>query len=172
MADPRLNSVHLEPPRRQVYRRARELLLQARGQQTVLGEQRQGFNELGGGSHTILDKPQRDAEVETDFCLMEGDLVHPLKVGISTVGRSSENDVVVADAFVSRRHCAILVHHSTLCELYDTASKNGTFLNGHKLAGPTRLRTGDVIRMCDRNYTFFSRHDANAPAACTQTLHE
>ncbi len=172
MMDPRLNSVHLDPPRRQVYRHARDLLLHARGNQTVFVEQHQGFNELGIGSNTVYEKPGREAGVDTDFCLMEGDIVHRLKVGINTVGRSSENDVVVADAFVSRRHCAILVHHSTLCELYDTASKNGTFLNGHKTAGPTRLRTGDVVRMCDRNYIFVSRHDANAPAAYTQTLHE
>ena len=172
IVDPRLNSVHLEPSRRQDYRHARDLLLHARGNQTVFVEQHQGFNELGGGSHTFCDKPVRGAASEADFCLMESESLYPLKVGINTVGRSSENDVVVADAFVSRRHCAILVHHSRHCELYDTASKNGTFLNGHKIAGPTRLHNGDEIRMCDRNYVFVTKHEAAAPVALTQTLHE
>ena len=38
MVDPRLNSVHLEAPRRQEFRRAREVLLNARGWQTLAGE--------------------------------------------------------------------------------------------------------------------------------------
>jgi pSer/pThr/pTyr-binding forkhead associated (FHA) protein len=79
---------------------------------------------------------------------------------------------VVSDAFVSRRHCAILVHHSSVCELYDTASKNGTYLNGNKINGPTRLHTGDEIRMCDRNYIFVNKHDDVAPAAITHTQHD
>jgi FHA domain len=170
--DPRLNSVHLEPPRRQLFRHARELLLQARGNQTVCGEQNHELDPFGGGSHTFIERQGAQAKFEAEYCLLDRDCVYPLKVGINTVGRSSENDVVVADAFVSRRHCAILVHHSTVCELYDTASKNGTFVNGHKISGPTRLRTGDEIRMCDRNYVFVSKHDANAPAALTQTLRE
>src|SRR5260370_8492555 len=103
---------------------------------------------------------------------MDGDCAYALGVGINSAGRWSEKEVGGADALVSRRQCAILVHHSTVCELYDTASKNGTFLNGHKIAGPTRLRSGDEIRMCDRNYVFVSRHDASAPAALTQTLHD
>jgi pSer/pThr/pTyr-binding forkhead associated (FHA) protein len=70
---------------------------------------------------------------------------------------------------VSRRHCAILVHLTTGCELHDTASKNGTFLNGNRLAGPTRLSPGDEIRMCDRHLVFFSADDP-APAAHDQTL--
>jgi hypothetical protein len=170
MADPRLNSVHLDPSRRQLYRHAREMLLQARGNHTVLVEQ-QEENEPGAGSKTLIEK-QAGAAIETDFCLMDRDCVYPLKVGINTVGRSSENDVVVSDAFVSRRHCAILVHHSSVCELYDTASKNGTYLNGNKISGPTRLHTGDEIRMCDRNYIFVNKHDAAAPAAITHTRHE
>ena len=80
---------------------------------------------------------------------MDRDCVYPLKVGINTVGRSSENDVVVGDAFVSRRHCAILVHHSTVCELYDTASKNGTLVNGTEIPTGVQvpLREGDRINL-------------------------
>ena len=40
MADPRLNSVHLEFPRREQFRQARDVLLNARGWQTVLAEQK------------------------------------------------------------------------------------------------------------------------------------
>ncbi len=80
-----------------------------------------------------------------------------MKVGLNTVGRSSDNDVVVSDCFISRRHCAILVHSEDGYELHDTASKNGVFLNGARLACPTSLKSGDTIRICDRQFVFVSR---------------
>ena len=64
------------------------------------------------------------------------------KVGLNTVGRMPDNDVVVQDAYVSRRHCAIVVHTGDRCEVHDIASKNGTYLNGHKISGPTRRPPG------------------------------
>ena len=54
-----------------------------------------------------------------------------------------DNDVVVADPSVSRRHCAVVVHTGQTCEIHDTASKNGTYLNGRRIDGPTRLAGGD-----------------------------
>jgi pSer/pThr/pTyr-binding forkhead associated (FHA) protein len=75
-----------------------------------------------------------------------------------------DNDVVISDGSVSRRHCAILVHTQRGCELHDTASKNGTFLNGKRVMGPTRLSDGDQIRMCDHTVVFKSS-DADPPAA-------
>ena len=38
MGDPRLNSLHLDPARRQDYRRAREALLQSRGVETIYAQ--------------------------------------------------------------------------------------------------------------------------------------
>jgi pSer/pThr/pTyr-binding forkhead associated (FHA) protein len=82
--------------------------------------------------------------------------MYALKPGLNSIGRMPDNDVVVADPSVSRRHCAIVVHLVRGCELHDTASKNGTFLNGKRIHGPTRLAAGDVIKMCDREITFQS----------------
>jgi len=80
--------------------------------------------------------------------------------------------VVVADAFVSRRHCAIVVHAGASCELHDVASKNGTYLNGKKISGPTPLRTGDEIRMCDKNLVFVDRDTGPAEPVNQHTLQE
>ena len=77
------------------------------------------------------------------------------------IGRSPEADVQVPAASVSRRHCAILVHISRGCELHDTASKNGTFLNGNRISGPTRLACGDEIKMCDHTIIFQSSQNAS-----------
>jgi pSer/pThr/pTyr-binding forkhead associated (FHA) protein len=159
MADPRLNSVHLDVPRRQEYRRARQALLQARGQHTLCAEQQHDddsdsatvIHQVPGHEHSVA------APVEMDFWLLDRDYIYPLKVGLNTLGRSPDNDVVVQDSFVSRRHCALLVHLGDGCEVHDTASKNGTYVNGHRLSGPTRLHTGDEIRVCDRQFVFHSR---------------
>jgi pSer/pThr/pTyr-binding forkhead associated (FHA) protein len=76
-------------------------------------------------------------------------LRHPLKIGLNTIGRLPDNDVVVADPHVSRRHCTIVVHADQCCELHDTASKNGILVNGVRISGPTPLKPGDEIRMGD-----------------------
>jgi hypothetical protein len=159
MSDPRLNSVHLEAPRRQEYRRAREALLNARGWQTLAGESQQDSDHRPGEPHTLIPHGEQAAHTEFRFWLQDRDYIYPLKIGLNTVGRAQDNDVVIEDSYVSRRHCAILVHASNYCELHDTASKNGTYLNGRRLAGPTRLNPGDEIRLCDRQLLFLSKEE-------------
>ncbi len=155
MNDPRLNSVHLDFPRREEFRRAREALLESRGMHTLAVEQHQEV--VGGGSHTMVQGPPNRPPTSADHWLMEKEAVYPLKVGVNTIGRLPDNDVVIQGPYVSRRHCAILVHAEDGCELYDVASKNGTYLNGLKLSGPTPLSSGDEIRMCDRQFVFMSK---------------
>ena len=164
MNDPRLNSMHLGADRRELFRFAREQLLDARGSQTC-------YLEAGGpdsGSRTL---PPGQDEKAPDFCLMDTEHVYPLKVGINTVGRAQENDVVLEERYISRRHCAILIHAGTGCELHDMASKNGTFINDQAVSQPTRLRSGDRIRLCDRQLVFYATlEDEDNPKGPTQTL--
>src|SRR5262245_4865161 len=159
MADPRLNSVHLEFPRRQEYRRAREALLNARGWQTLAAENDQAGLAVDE-PNTLIQQGQQRAPEGLKFWLVDKDYIYPLKVGLNTVGRSPDNDVVVHDSYVSRRHCAVLVHAGSHAEVHDTASKNGTYVNGRKIAGPTRLNSGDEIRMCDRQLVFLAKDGA------------
>lgn len=56
-----------------------------------------------------------------------------------TVGRTSNNDVVLDDASVSRFH-AWLEHQDDEWKVADAGSKNGTFLNGQRLK-PKKLST-------------------------------
>jgi hypothetical protein len=150
MSDPRLCSVHLEAlPRRQDYRRAREELLAACGHQTLAADQAP-LDEF-----EALRSDRTDGAVPGGgFCLIDTDGPHTLKVGLNTIGRLPDNDIPVDDGSVSRRHCAIVVHASHFCEVYDTASKNGTFVNGERINGLTALKTGDKIRLCDRQFVF------------------
>jgi pSer/pThr/pTyr-binding forkhead associated (FHA) protein len=171
MSDPRLNSVHLDPPRRAEYRRVREELLRARGTNTQAGEARP--DEPDSDPHTVIQNIGNvAAEVPAglDFWLVDKEYLYPLKVGINTVGRAPENDVVVQDSYISRRHCAILVHTGEVCEVHDTASKNGTYVNGKKIAGPTRLHSGDEIRMCEQRLVFVARSTPPEQGTLTHTL--
>jgi pSer/pThr/pTyr-binding forkhead associated (FHA) protein len=169
MSDPRLNSLHLDSARRQDFRRAKEVLLQSRGNETIYAEQKRQEGSDPGTTfiHNKCSTPPPSLEV----WLADQEFIYPLKVGLNTLGRSADNDVVVEDLYVSRRHCAVLVHHDNTCVLQDTASKNGTYLNGAKISEPTKLRPGDEIRICNRQFVFQSRSGrGESPANPTRTI--
>lgn len=51
-----------------------------------------------------------------------------------TIGRSPDNDIVIYNKLVSRRHAYLLLNHrEKKCSLIDIGSSNGTFLNGTKI---------------------------------------
>jgi hypothetical protein len=154
MDDPRLNSMHLDSPRREEFRRARRTLVEARGVRTLAFEQL----EKDKGDSFAMSHVQRDpVPPDSDYWLMDQEGTYPLRIGINTIGRHPDNDLVIEGPYVSRRHCAILVHAGDGCELHDIASKNGTYVNGLRLCGPTELLSGDKILMCDRQFTFLSK---------------
>ncbi|MFO0876113.1 MAG: FHA domain-containing protein [Gemmataceae bacterium] len=155
MGDPRLNSVHLDPTRRQDFRRARDILLDARGNETIYAERVRETDPEPGT--TFIHNLGNGPPPALDIWLADREFIYPLKVGLNTVGRSADNDVVVEDLYISRRHCAILVHSNAVCILQDVASKNGTYINGARIAGPTALKPGDEIRICNRQFIFQTR---------------
>lgn len=174
MGDPRLNSVHLDPSRRDNFRRARDVLLQDRGNETMYAE-RLRTQEPDIGS-TFIHNVGNGVPPSLELWLSDREFIYPLKIGLNTVGRSADNDVVVEDLYISRRHCAILVHSNLVCILQDIASKNGTYINGARIAGPTPLKPGDEIRICNRQFTFQTRQAqpagpaGAAPQAPTRTI--
>jgi hypothetical protein len=155
MNESHLNSIHLPAPRREEFRAARQALLQACGSQTIMGAK----PEIAGSSPT---NAWEQGVFPTDGCfvLVDRDRVYPLRLGLNTVGRMPDNDVVIHDPYVSRRHCVIVVHAGHGCELHDVASKNGTLLNGQRIQGSARLAPGDQICMCERRLIFQSRGGA------------
>jgi hypothetical protein len=169
MTDPRLNSVHLEPSRREDYRRARARLLQAQGLHTLAGLKVQSSQSGIDSSHTLIPS-SAGPPPDLMFWLMDAEGFYPLRMGVNTIGRAAENDVVLKDDFVSRRHCAVLVHADNRCELHDTASKNGTLLNGQKLNGPVLLKTGDEIRVSGSCLVFVARESPPQAPGSLPTL--
>jgi pSer/pThr/pTyr-binding forkhead associated (FHA) protein len=157
MTDPRLNSVHLDLGRREDFRKARSELLQGCGEKTHQALEAPKPADVAPSSPTALQNLEGRLPHGVDFVLMDQEVVYPLRVGINTVGRMPDNHVVVEDPYVSRRHCAVLIHVGDGGELHDVASKNGTYLNGRRIDHPVVLHTGDEIRMCDRRLIFVAK---------------
>jgi hypothetical protein len=161
--------LHLEgQPRRDQFRAARQALHAACGSQTLAGDLKLVAEDDRLHASTIAVPPGGaipGLAGRFTFYLKDGGNVYPLHLGLNSVGRLPDNDVVIRDECVSRRHCAVVVHHDLRCELHDVASKNGTLLNGKKIPGPTKLQSGDQITLCGRRLTFHIAELTSEPAA-------
>jgi hypothetical protein len=140
-----------------MFRAARQAIQAACGQQTLAGDLRMASDDRLDAP-TLAVPPGGAAppgpKGRFAFYLKDGSNVFPLHFGLNSVGRLPDNDVVIRDECVSRRHCAVVVHHDLRCEIHDVASKNGTLLNGKRIPGPTKLQSGDQITLCGRRLTF------------------
>src|SRR5262245_16103633 len=168
MADPSLNSGHLGfDPRREHFRRAREALLDARGPLTMAGERVYGWAEaVDDWPSLVIPRPDQILPRAKFFLVdRQAGSSYPLRIGLNRIGRLPDNDLVLEEIWVSRRHCAVLVHASGGCELHDTASLNGTFVNGRRVGRPVPLASGDRIRVCEHELLFVSASDYQAGAA-------
>ena len=65
-----------------------------------------------------------------------------------SLGRAIDNDVVLPDTYVSRKHAKISFENG-LYVIEDLGSTNGTFLNGDNIQGKGKqpLKDGDEIRL-------------------------
>jgi hypothetical protein len=80
--------------------------------------------------------------------------------GTCSLGRTDDNDVVLADVLVSRRHALIQKQSREELWLVDLGSRNGTHLNGRRLARPMLLRDQDHIIIGQYRLVF---HQPRAP---------
>jgi pSer/pThr/pTyr-binding forkhead associated (FHA) protein len=166
-----LNSMHLDAPRREKFRMARAAMLNNCGDQTRMAGLDPNDSDERRSLTMIQDAEGRLPE-GIDYGLVENGVVYPLKVGLNTVGRMPDNEVVIEDPYVSRRHCAIVIHAKNGVELHDVASKNGTYLNGSRLSSPTTINPGDEIRMCDRQLIFITKPNGKNFSAYARTLNK
>jgi pilus assembly protein CpaF len=81
------------------------------------------------------------------------------------IGKKSGRNALVLDHIgISREHCAIFKENDAFA-IVDSGSRNGTYLNGRRLAGRETLRDRDVIRVGPFTLTFFEGEPAFAPSA-------
>lgn len=143
MSDPRFNGSHLCVARHDQYDAAVDELVDSRGPLTAVSDPL-----VRQPAHTrivVLPKPVPPGGLYTLVNLDDGRR-HELRVGINAIGRFPENDIVLHETCVSRRHCAVLVHATDGCEVYDTASRNGTWVNRERVAR-VHLTPGDIIML-------------------------
>jgi adenylate cyclase len=78
-----------------------------------------------------------------------------------SLGRAPDNSLMLTDERVSRRHALIHPQGSEGCWLVDLGSRNGTYLNAHRVGLPVRLHDGDRIQIGPFTLVF---HQARAAA--------
>jgi hypothetical protein len=151
MPDPRFNGDHLESPRHELYERARECVFDSCGEQTMTFE-------LAAPPEPppLAVWPTLPPDVPYALLDTAGGHYHPLRIGLTAVGRAGENDIILGGKPISRRHCVLIVHATGGCEVHDTASRNGTRVNGRAI---TRvwLLPGDVLQLCDCRFVLTGR---------------
>jgi hypothetical protein len=79
----------------------------------------------------------------TTFALVDSHRRMPIGEAVVTIGRSLDNDIVLDDERVSRRHAQLRRRYGQYV-LYDLNSTGGTTVNGRP-ADETPLRHGDVL---------------------------
>lgn len=77
------------------------------------------------------------------FLILDGKRHIPLARSVITVGRALDNDLVIEDRRVSRRHAQLRLRGGYYV-LYDTGSSGGTTVNGERIT-ERQLQAGDVI---------------------------
>jgi adenylate cyclase len=74
--------------------------------------------------------------------------------GSCSLGRAESNQVTLRGDTVSRRHAVIQAQGDQEYWLVDFGSRNGSYVNGQRIAQPTRLRDGDTLAIGGFQYVF------------------
>lgn len=72
------------------------------------------------------------------------------------LGRHRNNDIVVKDGFISKKHFQIVKDEDEYF-LEDMGSANGTYLNKEKILDIVKLENGDLIRVSQIQFLFVNR---------------
>lgn len=83
-----------------------------------------------------------------------------------TIGRDLNNEIVINDSEVSRRHARLFLQGNNYV-IEDLGSTNGTAVNGQRLVGPYVLRPGELITFGEQVSLILeaAQMDANATVA-------
>lgn len=68
---------------------------------------------------------------------------------VKKIGTDPENEIQIKGEGIAEFHARISINDRREVYLSDTSSKAGTFINGKKIGGLTRLRKGDQVAIGD-----------------------
>ena len=86
-------------------------------------------------------------------CVGRNPMTVSLLKDVTIIGRSAQADITLADDNSSRQHCQIRKWAGKFI-IEDLQRKNGTFVNGNKIAGEQPLNDGDLISVGDTQIVF------------------
>ena len=108
-------------------------------------------NPADGPSAVLADRPPPAPERPSAVSLpaatgtfRQPTTVRPLPARMVRIGRGGDNDLVVDDLIVSRRHAELRALPDGTYEIVDLGSHNGTFLNGQPVTR-ARIDEGDIV---------------------------
>lgn len=96
--------------------------------------------------------------------------VFPMDKNELTAGRDLNNEIVINDSEISRRHARLFLQGSSYV-IEDLGSTNGTSVNGQRLFGPYILRPGETITFGENTTAVFEAvmlGDATVVSAAAQ----
>jgi len=96
------------------------------------------------------------------LCISGIDIGQEYKItsGTVTIGRGSNNDIVIIDAEVSRRHCKLSVDGDQIV-LDDQGSTNGFTVNNRIHEESISLKNGDKVKIGNTVLQLYSQPDDN-----------
>ena len=78
--------------------------------------------------------------------------LYRLAGSVTRVGRDGDNDIVLSDAKVSRKH-AVIIDTGTSFVITDLHSANGVYVVGHRIGTSVTVNVGDSIRIGTHEFT-------------------
>lgn len=95
-----------------------------------------------------------------------------LSRGRAALGSAADNNIVLADKTISRRHATLEITEDS-CVVADAGSTNGTFVNGQRVTEATPVRNGDELRFGALKFLFQAEGAPSAgagpiPAGCSR----
>ena len=90
---------------------------------------------------------------------------------VKTVGRGPDNNIVINDENVSRKHLQMLQDDNGNVSVVDLGSTNGTYVNGMRITSETRLKPGDTVRIGNTALpwqTYFRKAQTSIPPKPTK----
>ena len=90
-----------------------------------------------------------------------------------TIGRSPDNSIIINDNTVSRRHATLIIAQNEF-SVKDLGSSNGTFVNGMRVAGVSRLQANDILKVGNSvvpwmNYVKMGGHEQSGQQVSTSS---
>ena len=82
--------------------------------------------------------------------------------GVYTIGRREDNDIAIADVFISRYHARIEEKEGAY-QIVDLGSSYGTIVNNRKIDGVHKMEFGDIIKIGNSTITFVEEGQIEIP---------